>query len=133
MNRTFATLLATIGACGVVAFAAPDAEAQHRRHHGHHGHHGARVGVYIGAPFLFSPWYYSRPYYDPYYQPVIVREQPVVYVEQQPAAAWEPAPAPQAQAQQQQFWYFCQDTQTYYPHAQNCATPWQRVVPHAPR
>ena len=134
MNRTFATLLATIGACGVVAFAAPDAEAQHRRHHGHHGHHGARVGVYIGAPFLFSPWYYSRPYYDPYYQPVIVREQPVVYVEQQPAAAWEPAPAPQTQAQAQQpFWYFCQDTQTYYPHAQNCATPWQRVVPHAPR
>ena len=133
MNRTFATLLATIGACGVVAFAAPDAEAQHRRHHGHHGHHGARVGVYIGVPFLFSPWYYSRPYYDPYYQPVIVREQPVVYVEQQPAAAWEPAPAPQAQAQQQQFWYFCQDTQTYYPHAQNCATPWQRVLPHAPR
>lgn len=137
MKKILATLLIAIGAFGALAFAASSAEAQRRgahRHHGHHHHHGARLGLYFGAPLLFSPWYYSRPYYDPYYYGrVVVRDQPVVYVEQQPGDV-APAPAPQAQAQtQQQFWYFCQDTQTYYPHVQNCATPWQRVIPHAPR
>ena len=130
MKKFLSTLLVAIGAFGALAFAASSAQAQHHRHH----HGGARVGVYIGAPLVWSPWYYPRPYYyDPYYRPIIVREQPVVYVEQQPGdAAPAPAPVPQAQAQQQ-FWYFCQDTQTYYPHVQNCATPWQRVIPHAPR
>ncbi len=129
MKRFLSTLLAGLGVFGALAFAATHAEAQRHRHH----HHGARVGVYIGAPLLLAPWgYYSRPYYhDPYYyRPVVVREQPVVYVEQQPPGAT--APAPQAQTQQP-YWYFCQDTQTYYPHVQNCATPWQQVIPHAPR
>ena len=45
----------------------------------------------------------------------------------------------QAQAQAPQTtaaaptWFFCPDSQTYYPYAQSCATPWQRVIPHAPR
>ncbi len=132
MKKVVSSLLAAIGALGLTAFAVPDAEAQHRHHH-----HRARVGVYIGAPWIVAPWphYYHRPYYyDPYYyRPVVIREQPVVYVEQQPSAVQAPpppAPVPQAQ---QQYWYFCQDTQTYYPHVQNCATPWQRVMPHATR
>ena len=139
MKRILSTLLAGISAFGALAFAASDSEAQHHRHH----HHGARIGVYIGAPLLFAPWpyyrpyyydpyYYSRPiYYDPYYysRPIVIQEQPVVYTEQAQSVA-PPAPAPQAQ---QQYWYFCQDTQTYYPHVQNCATSWQRVIPHAPR
>jgi hypothetical protein len=131
MQKIATTLLAAIGAFGALAatpFTVQDAQAHQPR---------ARVGVYIGAPLVFSPWpYYYRPYYDPYYYPrtVVIREQPVVYTEQSapvvPMAP--PPPAPQAQAQQQ-YWYFCQDTQTYYPHVQNCATPWQRVIPHAPR
>jgi hypothetical protein len=133
MSRFFSTLLASVGVFGAMAFASSYAEAQHR----HHSHRG-RVGVYIGAPLFISPWYYHpRPYYyDPYYsyhRPVIVQEQPVVYVEQGQGGAPE-APPPVANPQvQQQYWYFCQDTQTYYPHVQNCATPWQRVIPHAPR
>jgi hypothetical protein len=127
MKRALSTLLAGIGVFAALAFAASDSEAQHRRHH----HHGARIGVYIGAPLLFAPWPYYRPYYyDPYYyRPIVIQEQPVVYTEQTAPVA-PPSPAPQAQ---QQYWYFCQDTQTYYPHVQNCATPWQRVIPHAPR
>ncbi|MEQ1775477.1 MAG: hypothetical protein ABL891_17010 [Burkholderiales bacterium] len=132
MKRIVSTVLAALGAFGALAFAASYAQAQH------HHHHRARVGVYIGAPLFISPWPYYRPYYhDPYYyRPVVIREQPVVYVEQQPSYAPAPAPvappAPQA-LPQQQYWYFCQDTQTYYPHVQNCATPWQRVIPHATR
>jgi hypothetical protein len=133
MNRFFATLLASIGVFGAMAFASTYAEAQYR----HHNHRG-RVGVYIGAPLLLAPWYYHpRPYYyDPYYpyhRPVIVQEQPVVYVEQGSGGAPESPPPVAAPQAQQQYWYFCQDTQTYYPHVQNCATPWQRVIPYAPR
>lgn len=112
---------------------------------GGHRHTHARVGVFIGAPLLFAPWWVmSRPYY---YEPVpvvgrervIVRE-PLVYYDERgnPVPA---APQPQAQAQapaQPQAgapaptWFFCQDTQTYYPYVQSCASPWQRVVPQPP-
>jgi hypothetical protein len=95
-----------------------------------HSFRGARVGIVVGAPIIASPWGrypypYSYPYYygyDPYYYPPVayVQEQPAVYLEQQ-------TPPPQ------QYWYYCQDSKTYFPHVQTCATPWQRVVPYAPR
>jgi hypothetical protein len=103
-------------------------------------HSGARVGVTIGAPFIASPWWWYSPYpyygygygygYPPYYYPpaVYVQEQPSVYVERQ-------APVPPAssapQAQPEPYWYYCQDSKTYYPYVQKCATPWQRVIPYA--
>ncbi len=134
MKKVAPTLLASLGLFCAMVLAAQPAQAQHRRHH----HHGARVGVFIGAPLAFAPWPYYRPYYyDPYYypRPIVIQEQPVIYTEQAPSVQTAPAPmapppGPQAQ-QPQNFWYFCQDTQTYYPHVQTCATPWQRVVPHA--
>ena len=142
MKRFISVLLLGLGAFGALAFVAADASAYNRGgyHGGYRGgyHGGARVGVYVGV----SPWLYARPYwpygyypyaYGPYgyygaYYPTVA-DQPVVYTEQPQAAAPPVAAAPQAS---QQYWFFCQDTQTYYPHAQNCATPWQRVVPHAP-
>lgn len=134
MKRLLSTTLAALFSAGAFMAVSPDADAN-----GRHWHRGGRVGVYIGAPLVVSPWWYHpRPYYYghypypyPYYGPA-VREEPTVYIEQNsPEAA---APAPQAQApQQQQYWHYCQDTQTYYPHVQTCASPWQRVIPHAPR
>ncbi len=109
---------------------------------------GTHAGVYLGTgmvagAMLATPYVYARPhYYGPfgtysyphsypyysyspaYYPPVVVQQQPNLYVEQPSAVA------PQAQAQQQ-FWYFCQNSQTYYPHVQSCTSPWQRVMPHA--
>jgi hypothetical protein len=135
MKRIITTTLAVFGAAGALLITAPDADA--RTFH----HHRARVGVYIGAPII-SPYWYNRPYYyggygygPAYYPPVVVQEQPTVYVEQQAPIAVAPAPQVQAQPQQQQqqYWHYCQDTQTYYPHAQTCASPWQRVIPHAPQ
>lgn len=142
MKKAVATALAGITALGAFALYTTDADA--RRYQGR-----ARVGVYIGAPVVVSPFFYGpRPFYygygpaygypygysPAYYPPVVVREEPLVYIEQQAPVATAPAPgtAPQAQ-QQQQHWFFCQDTQTYFPHVQNCATPWQRVMPHAPQ
>jgi len=146
MKRFISTLLAVIGACGALAFAASYADARTF----HRGGGGVRLGVFVGAGIIASPWLYPRPYYygpygygpyygpygyGPGYYPPVVVEQPTVYTEQaQAAAPMAPPPDAVPQAQQpQQDWYFCQDTQTYYPHVQNCATPWQRVVPHAPR
>ena len=148
---TAATVATVIGLVTLGTLAAPtDADARPFHRGG-----GGRVGVYFGAGVLAAPWAYrpyyygsypyygsyygsypyAYPYYSPsYYPPVVVQEQPTVYVEQQgpgaPAPSTVPptASAPQAQ---QQFWFFCQDSQTYYPHVQNCASPWQRVTPHA--
>jgi hypothetical protein len=108
-----------------------------------HGHSHARVGVFIGAPLLFVPWWVeSRPYYYP--PPVVVRErvivrEPLVYYDEngnpvppvQPQAQAQAQPAPQS-GTPAPTWYFCQDTQKYYPYAQTCASPWQRVVPQPP-
>jgi hypothetical protein len=141
MKRFVSTTLAALFAMGALTIMSTDADAR-----GHSFHRGGRVGVFIGAPFIASPWLYPRPYYgygygygySPYYYPPVVQEQPTVYVEQQAPlgeapSAPPPASAPQAQAQQQQYWYYCQNTQTYYPHVQSCASPWQRVIPHAPQ
>lgn len=138
VTRTLAAL-AAVSALSALTLVSSDADA--RTFHGR-----ARVGVYFGGPVIapWRPYYYGGygygyPYGYPYYPaPVVVQEQPTVYVEQQPdpaiAGQGAPAPstAPQAQAQPQ-YWYYCQDSKTYYPHVQNCASPWQRVIPHAPQ
>ena len=110
-------LLSLAFAAGLLA--AHDADA--------HGRYRGRVGVFIGAPFV--PYYYS-PYYYPryYYPPAVVAAPPPVYIEQgSPPAAPSAAPAPGQGA----YWYFCQDSQTYYPYVQQCASPWQEVMPQA--
>ena len=117
--------------------------------HGHR-HGGARVGVYIGAPLLFAPWaVWGAPYYSSYYYsppPVVVRErvvvrEPLVFYDErgnpvpaqgQVAQAPAPTQAPAQSPSGAPAWYFCADTQTYYPYAQTCASPWQRVIPHPP-
>jgi hypothetical protein len=101
---------------------ASDADARH--------HHRGRIGVFIGAPFV--PYYYSPYWYPRYYYPpaVVAPAQPPVYIEQNPGPGAAVSTAPPAQAQSA-YWYYCQDSQTYYPYAQQCASPWQQVVPQA--
>jgi hypothetical protein len=129
-------------------------------HYHGHKHKHARIGVYIGAPLVYAPWwavsrpYHHRPYYyehPAYYYappPVVVRErvvirEPLVYYDErgnpvsaQPRVAQAPAqPQPSVQPQPDApapTWYFCADTQKYYPYVQTCASPWQRVVPQSP-
>lgn len=116
--------------------------------HGRHGHSHARVGVYIGAPVVIGGWWgwphYARPAYPYYYPyppaPVVVREvvrEPLVFYDErgnpvpsaQPQA--RPAPSPQASASAPT-WFYCADSQSYYPYVETCASPWQRVAPHPP-
>lgn len=104
----------------------------HHGGHGHHGHRGgARFGLFVGFPAF---GYYSAPYfyppYSPYYYPQTYYPQtyysssPPVYVEQ------GQAPAP-AQAQPA-YWYYCRESNAYYPHVEQCAGQWERVPPRPP-
>ena len=124
-----AVLLATVAASGA-------ALADRGRHFGGRGgwhpghgigHAGAIVGGAIVAGALLSPWYYRGPYYYPSYPTVVEVSPPAptVYIQQpradQPvtddAGAW---------------WYYCNESQTYYPYVKECASPWQRVSPTPP-
>jgi len=105
------------------------------------------IGGWWGAP---RPYYYPAyyPSYYPYYYtpaPVVVREvvrEPLVYYDERgnPVPPSQPqsqaqnqgqnqAPGPQASAAAPT-WFYCADSQTYYPYAHTCASPWQRVAPH---
>lgn len=122
MRKLNAVLLSTVLVLG--AMASTDALARGFHHRGH-----AHFGVFIGAPLVFAPWYYSAYYPAPYYYPPVVAypPQPTTYVEQGQEAA--PAPAvPRADA----YWYYCPAAKAYYPYVSQCAGGWQRVSPQPP-
>ncbi len=129
-----------------------DAFAQHRfrhgghgaHHGGHHGGHhfghrgGVRFGLSLGVPAFgygyprpyYSP-YYAPSYYSPYDYPGSVVAAPPVYVEQ--GQTEEPAAEPrQGRQGRQGSWYFCRDSNSYYPYVQQCASEWERVAPRPP-
>lgn len=112
-----------------------------RRGHGH-GHVRFGVGLYVGVPLFSYPYYYPPAYYYPpvYYPPVVLSQPaPPVYVEQsavQPVqssqqAAPQAAPQPTSQPAQN-WWYFCAESDGYYPYVKQCAAGWQRVSPQPP-
>ncbi|HYB43385.1 MAG TPA: hypothetical protein VEL75_16515 [Candidatus Methylomirabilis sp.] len=89
------------------------------------------VGVNVGVPLWGPVW--GPPVVYP--APVLVAPPPIIvqsppppqtFVERQPP----PPPQVQAQAQPSQFWYFCQDSQTYFPYVKECPSGWLQVVPH---
>lgn len=99
-----------------------------------HGHSrayvsGPRVGVVVGVP-LYPPYYYPG-YYYPYapYPPTVyvAPADPPVYVQRsdiQGAPSSDPAALPP-----EAYWYYCKDSNAYYPHVTSCVSPWQRVLP----
>ena len=40
-------------------------------------------------------------------------------------------PVPGAPPAAGNYWYYCRDSQTYYPYVQECASPWDRVAPNS--
>ncbi len=84
-------------------------------------------GVSIGAPFpyYYRPYYYPPVYPYPYYPPTVITVpvQPPTYIEAPQAAA----PAPDTSAQN--WWYYCDESRTYYPYVKECPAGWQRVSP----
>lgn len=124
--RTIRRLLILASALCAAAGTAPAFANGGRGHggfHGHtgfHGHGGVRFGVFLGGPLFWGPPYYYPPYY---YPPVVaVPDSPPVYIQQDEQAA----PA------DQNWWYFCRDSNAYYPYVNQCPGGWQRVSPQPP-
>jgi len=83
------------------------------------GWHG---GVWIGPGWGWGPWWWGAgypyyPYYPYYPEPVVIQQQPSVYVQ------------PTPQREEQYYWYFCQDSNNYYPYVKKCPKGWLKVVP----
>jgi hypothetical protein len=120
----------TMLALAVVLLALFSSGAAHAWGHGHHGS-SVRFGVVVGGPLWFGPSYYSPYYYPPYYPPYAagyyppMPASPPVYIEQGGA---QPAPS----AGQASYWYFCAESQGYYPYVKECPGGWQRVSPQPP-
>jgi hypothetical protein len=85
-----------------------------------HGRGGQRVsfGLHFGVPFgYYSPWYYPPPvYYYPAAPVVIQPAAPPVYVERSDVV-------PEGSAS----WYFCRESNSYYPYVKQCPGGWTRV------
>jgi hypothetical protein len=112
MRAIAVALLAALGA----GFASEPAQA--------HGRTRVTVGVGVGLGYpvwgpYWGPWYYPPPYYYP--APVIVRTEPVTYIEQRTTPVAE-----------QGWWYYCESANGYYPYVKTCPTGWRRVAPTPP-
>lgn len=106
-------------------------------------HGGGRVGIYLGAPIGFNFGYYPYPYYgapyygSPYYYspaPVYyppVQPAPVIYTERRddPQIRTQVAPRNSSQNVQASWWYYCVDSNAYYPYVNKCPGGWLRVAP----
>lgn len=126
-----------MGMLALAAFLAASQPASAKdRHHRHHGGARLHLGVVIGAP-LYPYWHAPPRYYYPapvYYYPapvVAVPAAPPVYIEQTqtPSAS---ASAPAAESDAASWWYFCRESNTYYPYVKSCPGGWQRVTPQVP-
>jgi hypothetical protein len=86
------------------------------------GFHGG--GVIIDSPLFWWPSYYAYPYDYSYFD--TLPASPAVYLEQPVDAPGGPPPP------DTNYWYYCADSQAYYPYVSECPSGWQRVAPQPP-
>src|SRR5687767_2911934 len=89
----------------------------------HHGHGRISLGFHFGVPLgWYSPWYYPPPAY--YYPPSVVVQpsSPPVYVERSDVV-------PEGTGS----WFFCRESNGYYPYVKQCPGGWQRVPAQPPQ
>jgi len=103
----------------VLAVASTSVLANRGHRHGH-GHGGPRVsfGLHFGVPLFYHPWhYYPAPaYYYPAAPVVVQPAAPPVYVERSDVV-------PEGAGS----WYFCRESNGYYPYVKQCPGGWTRV------
>ena len=91
-----------------------------------------RVGFYVGAPLLWSAWYWGWPY-DYYYYPRTVVYDRVIerYPASYPDGVMEPsaeAPrGPGAPMQAPAYRNYCDSAKAYYPKATSCPEGWKFI------
>ena len=96
--------------------------------------YGPRVGFYIGAPLLWSPWYWGYPYDYYYPRTVIYRDierYPASYPDY-PDGYMEPAPTTEiappregAPAQGPTYMNYCESAKAYFPKVTTCPEGWK--------
>jgi hypothetical protein len=83
-----------------------------------HGRGRVSLGFHFGVPLgWYQPWYYAPP--PVYYYPgpaVVAPPAPTVYVERSDVV-------PEGTAS----WYFCRESNGYYPYVKQCPGGWERV------
>jgi hypothetical protein len=105
---------------------------------GYRGYHsGPRItfGIGVGPFYGYGPYYpyprwgYPYPAYPsfpayPAYPPTVIvtRPAPTVYIERPPEAVEQVAPPAG-------YWYWCADSQGWYPAVPECRSGWQAVAP----
>ena len=96
-------------------------------HSGGHGFHGSGGFHHFGGPrfhnhaFIGGGVFFAPSFFYP----------PPVYAEPPPAVQYvEPPPA--NSTQEPGYWYYCPDSNQYYPYAQQCPGGWQPVAPQPP-
>jgi len=137
-GRTKAAILGIAAIlCGAMIAADADAGGYRygggHRHYGGHGHYRPHVGLYFGVPAFAGYYggYYGYPRYSyppavgpayPYYS-APAYYPPSTYIEQ---------PGPVAgQGGSGGYWYYCRDSQAYYPYVRQCPSAWEQVVPNS--
>jgi len=86
-------------------------------------------GGYWGSAWGPGWGYWGAPVYT---SPVVMVQEPQVWVENNQPASTTPLPTPQAAPSNpstQQWWYWCTSARGYYPYVASCAEGWQRVAP----
>lgn len=86
---------------------------------------GFGTRVIVAAPFFAAPLFYYPPplyYPPPVYVPPAMMAPPSQYIEQ--------APSPDAATPQ--YWYYCAESNAYYPYVKECPGGWQAVPPQPP-
>ena len=125
MKAAKAVVVALVALLGTAA--AVDASA--------HGRWRGSVGVFVGGPGYWypGPYYYPyAPYPYPYYAPYSSYYAPYPYAGAPgPQEYVERSPAqPQAsEGQPSGYWYYCRESNGYYPNVNECAGGWERVPP----
>lgn len=89
-----------------------------------HGRGRVTLGFHFGVPLgWYYPWYYAPP--PVYYYPAPVTLQPpapTVWVERGDVV-------PEGTAS----WYFCRESNGYYPYVKQCPGGWERVPAQPPQ
>ena len=129
MNTKLIKMALMAGAVAACALATLPASAHGGRFRGP----SVSFGFVFGPPVYYGPRYYA-PYYGPRYYPYgpyyayppypVVEAAPAappVYVERESAQSAPALPAG--------YWYYCAESQAYYPNVKQCPGGWQQVPP----
>ena len=100
----------------------------HGGHRGHyHSHSGVSLGFVFGGPLWYPAPAYSYPYAYPYSYPYSYSYPPAVVVNPTPRVYIERDEEVMARTSSPGYWYYCRESNVYYPYVRECAGPWERV------